>query len=99
MWQIHRFVKDTGSSGFLPFKSGHLSALVILAAAGILVLWLLPCHVKEEMVSLFKDACRGLIWQFRFFPIGQNLGAVGYPITGEAGNVCEVCILQSFLLS
>lgn len=61
-----RFVKDTGSSAFLPFKSGHLSALVILTAAGILVLWLLPCHMKEkgeeeeETVTFFKDTCRGV---------------------------------------
>lgn len=61
-----RFVKDTGSSGFLPFKSGHLPAFVTLTAAGMLVLWLLPCRMKEEgeeeeeAVTFFKDTYRGV---------------------------------------
>lgn len=85
LWQILRFVKDTGSSGFLPFKSGHLSALVTLTAAEILVLWLLPCRMKEEgeeeeeAVTFFKDTYRGVDMAVQVISHWPELRSNGLP--------------------
>lgn len=82
-----------------------LGTLVILTAAGILVLWLLPCRMKEkgeeeeDAVTFFKDACRGVDMTVQVISHWPELRSSGRPYTREAVNVCEVCILQSFLLS